>query len=148
MSLKSAFKINIWLKRVFELKMCNLCSVCLTSVANGRTDFCLKKNLKKSQTHWNFSKLVSMCLKLYLVTALLPDIDNPGYFPPILGIFGAVFDNLRVKPGYLPPTHCHIVIHCRCLPITSPPPNPPNYQRIFWRFYKPEVALKFNLKML
>ena len=45
---------------------------------------------------------------------LWADVDNPGYFPPILGLFWPVFDYLRLNPGYLPPMHRHIVIHCRC----------------------------------
>ena len=48
------------------------------------------------------------------------DVDNPGYFPPILGLFWAVLDYLRLIPGYLPPIHHHIVIHCRCLASRKP----------------------------
>ena len=42
------------------------------------------------------------------------DIYNPGYFPPILGLFWAILDYLRLDPGYLPPMHRHIVMYCRC----------------------------------
>ena len=42
------------------------------------------------------------------------DEDNPGYFPPILGLFWAVLDYLRLNPGYLLLIYRHIVIHCRC----------------------------------
>ena len=45
------------------------------------------------------------------------DVDNPGYFPPILGLFGAIWDYLRLNPGYLPPIYRHIVMDCRC-PLT------------------------------
>ena len=43
------------------------------------------------------------------------DVDNPGCFPTILGLFWAVLDYLRLNPCYLPPMHRHIAIHCRCL---------------------------------
>ena len=42
------------------------------------------------------------------------NVDNPGYFPQIFGLFWAVLDYLRLNPGNLPPMHRHIVIHCRC----------------------------------
>ena len=41
-----------------------------------------------------------------------PDVYNPGYFLPILGLIWAVLDYLRLNPGYLLPMHRHIVIHC------------------------------------
>ena len=36
-----------------------------------------------------------------------PDVDNPGYFPPIFGRIWAVLDYLRLNPGYLPPMYRH-----------------------------------------
>ena len=42
------------------------------------------------------------------------EVDNPGYFQPILGLFCAVFDNLGLNPGYLPPIYRYIVINCWC----------------------------------
>ena len=44
--------------------------------------------------------------------------DNPGYFPPIFGLFWAILDYLRLNPGYLPSIYRHIVIHCRT-PLTG-----------------------------
>ena len=44
------------------------------------------------------------------------DIDNPGYFLPILGIFLAILYYLRLNPGYLPPIYRHIIMDCRCPP--------------------------------
>ena len=31
--------------------------------------------------------------------ALTAGQDNPGYFPPIFGLFWAIFDYLRLNPG-------------------------------------------------
>ena len=46
-----------------------------------------------------FSKLPTLTL----------DIHNPGYFLPILGLFWAIIDYLKLNPGYLPPIHRYIV---------------------------------------
>ena len=43
------------------------------------------------------------------ITMPCADIQNPGYFPPILGLFWAISDYLKLNPGYLPPMHRHIV---------------------------------------
>ena len=55
------------------------------------------------------------------------DTDNPGYFPPILGLFWAILDYLRLNPGYLPPIYRHIVMHCQssleALPNLKVSPN-------------------------
>ena len=43
------------------------------------------------------------------------DIDNLGYFPPILGLFWAFSDYLRLNLGYLPLMHWHINMYCLLL---------------------------------
>jgi hypothetical protein len=53
---------------------------------------------------------------LVTIADRLSHVGNPGYFPPILGLFWAVLDYLRLIPGYLPPIYRHIVIHCQCPP--------------------------------
>ena len=57
---------------------------------------------------------LSTFVELQEVALLEPDTDNPGYFPPILGLFWAILDYLRLNPGYIPPMHGHIVMHCWC----------------------------------
>ena len=67
-----------------------------------------------------------MPLKLLLVALFLAwyqlpwsaDTDNPGYFPPILGLFWAILDYLKLNPGYLPSIYRHINMDCQC-PVVS-----------------------------
>ena len=47
----------------------------------------------------------------------------PTNFGPVL----AVLDYLRLYHGYLPPMHCHIVMHCRWTYLTSVPCTGPVY---------------------
>ena len=44
----------------------------------------------------SFPMSTHLCLRIPVMT---PDVDNPGYFPPILGLFLAVFDYLRLHPA-------------------------------------------------
>ena len=71
-------------------------------------------------TYLDFQFSLSPALKPGRVYLFVPSPgqDNPGYFPPIFGLFWAIVDYLRLNPGLFPSIYRHIVIHCRCPPLT------------------------------